>query len=213
MSVEEPAAGDGRGEAAVPVSAAEFKRALGRFGSGVVVLTLLDSDDAELGTRDDLGMTATAFTSVSVEPPLVLVAVAAESYLTEVLERQDRWAVTILGYGQKQIAGRFALPGRPSARILLEGLGHHRGERTGAMIPEGGLAALECRTDRLVPAGDHMLAIGEVLGIDYVSSGGSSHSGVPDAGAAGGGSGGSADDKPAGSALIHFAGRYHRLDP
>lgn len=204
MSVEGPAAEDGSGEGAVLVSAAEFKHALGRFASGVVVLTLLDGEDEELGTRDDLGMTATAFTSVSVEPPLVLVGVAAESYLTEVLERQDRWAITILGHGQKQIAGRFALPGRPSARILLGGLAHHRGPRTGAMIPDGGLAALECRTHRLVSTGDHMLAIGEVLGIDYVSGAGDSAGGI---------SGGGADAKRAGSALIHFAGRYHRLDP
>lgn len=173
------------------VTAAEFKQALGRFASGVVVLTVLDSEDEELGTRDDLGMTATAFTSVSVDPPQVLVGVGAESYFSEVLHRQEDWAVTLLTHAQKQIAGRFAMPGRPSARILLGGLAYHRGRHTGAMIPDEGLAALECRSRQLVPAGDHLLAIAEIVAVDYV---------------AGGEDG---DRLPA--ALVHYGGRYHRL--
>lgn len=175
---------------ASPVTGAEFKRVMGRFATGVVVLTVLDSQDEELGTRDDLGMTATAFTSVSVDPPLVLVGVSADSYLTEVLERQDRWAITVLAHAQKQIAGRFAMPGRPSARILLGGVSNHRGPHTGAMIPDGGVAALECATHQRVHAGDHVLVIGEVLGIDYVS--------------------GEAAERPP-AALVHYGRHYHRL--
>lgn len=173
-------------------SAEEFKAALGRFASGVVVLTVLDVQDEELGTRDDLGMTATAFTSVSVEPPLVLVGIAAESYLAEVMQRQNRWAVTLLAHGQKYIAGRFAMPGRPSGRVLLGGVSHHRGPHTGAIIPDGGLAALECHTHQLVPAGDHTLAVGETLAVDYLAG--------EDA----------AGDR---AGLVRFAGRYHRIDP
>lgn len=189
---DEPAGAEPPVPPVPPVSAAEFKRAVGRFATGVVVLTVLDSLDEELGTRDDLGMTATAFTSVSVEPPLVLVGVSADSYLTEVLERQDRWAVTLLAHAQKQIAGRFAMPGRPSARILLGGVAHHRGACTGAMIPEGGLAALECATHQRVYAGDHMLVIGEVLGVDYVSGSETAPERAP-------------------AALVHYGRHYHRL--
>ena len=171
------------------VTAARFKQGVGRFASGVVVLTVRDSEDEELGTRDDVGMTATAFMSVSVDPPLVLVGVGAESYFTEVLQRQDRWAVTVLAHGQKHIAGRFAVPGRPSSRILLAGVPHHRGTHTDAMVVDGGVAALECRTHQLVPAGDHTLAIGEVLAVDYPT-----------------------DEQGAPAALVHYAGRYHPLD-
>lgn len=174
------------------VNATDFKAAVGRFASGVVVLTVRDVADEDLGTRDDVGMTATAFASVSIDPPLVLVGVGAESYLSEVLARQEDWAVTVLGHAQKAIAGRFAMPGRPSVRILLGGVAHHRGARTDAMIVDGGLAALECRTHQLVPAGDHLLVIGEVLAVDY---------------GAGEGDGGGLPP-----ALVHFGGRYHRLN-
>lgn len=182
------------------VAASEFKRALARFPSGVVVLTVRDVSDEELGTRDDLGITATAFSSVSLDPPLVLVGIAAESYLAEVVARQDRWAVTFLAHAQKQIAGRFAMPGRPSARILLGGVPNHRGRHSDAMIVDGGLAALECRTHQLVPAGDHVLVLGEVVEVDYL---GDASGAVPP---------GDVTSGP-GAALVHYAGRYHRLDP
>lgn len=189
-------AGSGTGDRQGPdgegqhVPAGAFKEAVGRFASGVVILSIRDAADEELGTRDDIGMTATAFMSVSVDPPLVQVGVDAESYVTEVLERQDRWAVMLLAHEQKHIAGRFALPGRPSSRVLLAGEAHHRGAYSDAMIVDGGVAALECRTHQLVEAGDHVLAIGRVLAIDSVTQTGSGRS-------------------PA--ALVHYAGRYHRV--
>ncbi|MGH3376092.1 MAG: flavin reductase family protein, partial [Actinoallomurus sp.] len=90
------------------VSPGDFTDALAAFGTGVVVVTVREG-------RDDIGTTLTAFASVSVEPPMVLVAVAAESYLCEVLGRCDRWAATVLSAAQRAIAGRFAVAGRPSA--------------------------------------------------------------------------------------------------
>lgn len=177
---------------AAAVSPETLKWVAGRYPSGVVLLTVRDAQDDDLGTRDDLGMTATAFTSVSVDPPLVLIGVGEESYFTEVLGRQDEWAVTVLAHAQKHIAGRFAVPGRPSARVLLGGVAHHRGPRSDAMIVDGGVAALECRTHQLVPAGDHVLAIGEVTRVDYP---------VEPAGA---------DGQPT-PPLVHFRGSYHRL--
>lgn len=138
-----------------------MKEALGRFATGVVVLTVHED-------RDDIGMTATAFASVSLEPPLILVGLSTASYVAEVLRRRDTWAVSLLAGDQKHVAGRFAVAGRPSGRLLLATLPHHRGPRTGALIVERGLAALECRTRRLVPAGDHTLVLGDVLGVDYM---------------------------------------------
>lgn len=139
---------------------AEFTEALSGFATGVVLVTVRDG-------RDDIGTTATAFASVSLEPPMVVVSIAAESYLSEVLHRQDRWAATIVDAGQRALAGRFAAEGRPSARLLLAGVPHHRGPGSGALIAEGGLAALECETRQRVPAGDHVLFIAEVLAVDY----------------------------------------------
>ena len=136
-----------------------FADAVAGFATGVVVLTVRDG-------RDDLGTTVTSFTSVSLDPPTVLAGVAASSYLAEVLGRQRRWAATVLAAGQRALAGRFAAAGRPSARILLASEPHHRGERSGALIPARGVAALECETRQTVEAADHVLFVAEVLAAD-----------------------------------------------
>ena len=86
------------------------------------------------------------------------------SYPAELLGRVDRFAVTVLAAGQRMLAGRFAAAGRPGARLLLDGVPHQRGARSGALIPEGGLAALECEASQRIPAGDHLLVIAAVLG-------------------------------------------------
>jgi flavin reductase (DIM6/NTAB) family NADH-FMN oxidoreductase RutF len=137
----------------------DFTDALAAFASGVVVVTVRNG-------RDDIGTTLTAFSSVSLDPPMVVAAVTAESYLAEVLD--DRWAVTVLSAGQRAIAGRFASAGRPSARILIASVPHHRGPNSGALIMNEGRAALECETRQRVPAGDHVLFIADVLSVDYV---------------------------------------------
>lgn len=141
----------------------DFTDALAAFGTGVVVVTVREG-------RDDIGTTLTAFSSVSLEPPMVLIAVAAESYLCEVLGRCDHWAATVLSAGQRAIAGRFASAGRPSARLLIASVPHHRGEVSGALIVDDGRAALECETRQRVPAGDHVMFVAEVRSVDYVAA-------------------------------------------
>ncbi|GGQ09198.1 flavin reductase (DIM6/NTAB) family NADH-FMN oxidoreductase RutF [Actinomadura coerulea] len=130
----------------------------------MVVLTVRDG-------RDDLGTTITSFMSVSLDPPMVLASVASSSYLTEVLGRCPRWAATILSADQRALAGRFAAEGRPSARILLASEPHHRGEHSGALVPDAGVSALECETRQTVEAGDHTLFVAEAVSTDYVSAG------------------------------------------
>ncbi|MQY03206.1 flavin reductase family protein [Actinomadura macrotermitis] len=119
--------------------------------------------------RDDLGTTVTSFMSVSLEPPMVLAGVATGSYLSEVLGRRDRWAATVLSSEQKAIAGRFAAAGRPGANLLLASAPHHRGPLSDALIPDDGLAALECRTRQRIEAGDHTLFVAEVESADYIA--------------------------------------------
>ena len=94
----------------------------------------------------------------------MLVSLIATSYPAELLGRPDRFAVTVLAAAQRALAGRFAASGRPGARLLLDGVPHRRGALSGALIPDGGLAALECEVTRRVDAGDHLLVIARVAG-------------------------------------------------
>src|ERR1700719_630171 len=94
-------------------SGERLAEALSVFASGVTLVTVADG-------RDDVGTTVSAVCPVSLEPPLVLVSLIADSYPAELLGRLDRFAVTILSAGQRALAGRFAVAGRPGARLLLE---------------------------------------------------------------------------------------------
>ena len=140
--------------------------ALSAWASGVSLVTIADD-------RDDIGTTVSAFCPVSLDPPLVLVSLLAESYPAEVLSRPSlpaqRFAVTLLSSAQRVLAGRFAVSGRPSARLALDDVPHSRGASSGALIPADGLAALECSVSRRVPAGDHLLVISAVENVAYLA--------------------------------------------
>ncbi|TJZ52856.1 flavin reductase family protein [Streptomyces piniterrae] len=143
------------------VSEEEFRAALSRLAAGVVLITAHDPEDGPSG--EDVGMTATAFLSVSLDPPLVMVSVRNDSRMDDLLADQPLWAVSVLSEKQRQIAGRFAMKGRISDRLLFEGIPHVRGEAAGAPLIGGALATLECRTEQRMVAGDHTLVIGRVL--------------------------------------------------
>ncbi|MHC3469133.1 flavin reductase family protein [Streptomyces sp. 7R007] len=171
------------------VSNDEFRAAMSRLAAGVVLVTAqeppLDPDDPSAPAGEDVGMTATAFMSVSLDPPLVLVSLRTGSRMDDLLDEQPLWAVSVLSESQRHIAGRFAMKGRISDRLLFEDIPYVRGIHSGAPLVGGALATLECRTEQRVPAGDHTLVIGRVLG-----------AGVP-----------SADGGP----LTYFRGRYRQL--
>jgi flavin reductase (DIM6/NTAB) family NADH-FMN oxidoreductase RutF len=139
------------------------------WAGAVTLVTVADG-------RDDIGATVSSFSPVSAEPPLVLVSLMSGSYPAELFSRPDepvtRFAVTLLAAGQRVLAGRFAASGRPAARLMLDDVPHRRGPGSGALIPEGGLAALECAAERLVTAGDHILVIAGVTGLVYVAGSG-----------------------------------------
>jgi len=126
--------------------------------------------------RDDVGATVSAFCPVSSDPPLVLVSLMTGSYLAEVFGREDSravaFAVVVLAAGQRMLSGRFAAAGRPGARLMLGDVPHRRGAVSGALIVEGGLAALECSAEQRIPAGDHLLVIARVTDIPYVTESG-----------------------------------------
>ncbi|MEW2046839.1 flavin reductase family protein [Streptomyces sp. NPDC005476] len=149
------------------VSNDEFRAAMSRLADGVVLVTArepsLDPDDPGAPDGEDVGMTATAFMSVSLDPPLVLVGLRTGSRMDDLLDEQPSWAVSVLSENQRHIAGRFAMKGRISDRLLFEDLPYERGETSGAPLVGGALATLECRTEQRVVAGDHTLVIGRVL--------------------------------------------------
>ena len=148
----------------MPVDAAEYAAALRQYAAGVVLMTVRDD-------IDDVGTTVTSMMSVSADPPLIAVGLAAEGYPREVLESIGSCAVNVLTAGQAIVASRFASAGRPSARHLLETVPWHRAVHSGAIVLEGALTALDCRLDSVVPAGDHVLALLRVEAVPVLGDG------------------------------------------
>lgn len=158
---EQPPSEQPRSEQPTEATPEEFRAALGQLASGVVLVAAHDPEEGARG--EDIGMTATAFLSVSLEPPLVLISVRAGSRMDEVLERVDHWAVSVLAADQRTTAARFAMRGRVSDKLLFAEVPHRRGDASGAPVVDGALAAVECRTEQRIAAGDHTLVIGRVL--------------------------------------------------
>lgn len=129
----------------------QFRKALSRFAAGVTVVTTV----AEDGTP--AGLTATAFTSVSLQPPLVLVCVDARAESLEPLRRSRVFAVNFLDETQEEISARFAVSGGDK----FGGLKTRRGV-TGAPVLDGALGYVDCRTTDVHEAGDHFIFVGEV---------------------------------------------------
>ncbi|WP_448624712.1 flavin reductase family protein [Geodermatophilus sp. URMC 64] len=146
----------------MPVDADEFAAALRQYAAGVCLLTLQDD-------IDDVGTTVSSVMSVSAVPPLIAVGLAADGYPAELLGEVGRCAVTVLAAEHAIVASRFSSAGRPSARHLLESVPWTRAAGSGAIVLRDGLAALDCRVDRLVEAGDHLLAVLEVEAVPVLN--------------------------------------------
>ncbi len=146
------------------VHPSEFAAALGQYASGVCLLTVRDG-------IDDVGTTVSSVMSVSADPPLVAVGLTAGGYPVEVLEEVGRCGLTVLAAEHAIVASRFASAGRPSARHLLESVPWSRAPASEAIVLDGGLAALDCRLDRLIEAGDHVLALLAIEDVLSVATG------------------------------------------
>ena len=136
---------------------AAFRQTLGRFPTGVCVVTCL-------ADGHDHAMTANSLTSVSLEPLLVLVCVETETRFHEAVLSAGEWAVSVLTAAARPAAAWLATRGRPLAG-QLDPVAHHRGRHTGAALLDDALAWLEVRTVAVHPAGDHSIVVGEVLGL------------------------------------------------
>lgn len=131
-----------------------FRRAMGRFATGVTVITTRLGDDLH-------GMTANAVTSLSLDPMMVLVCVDKTADTHDILSKAGVFAVNILNRDQAEISDRFAKKEFDGAHGLDQIA--HGFAVTGSPIIDGAIAYLDCRTTMEHHGGDHTIFIGEVL--------------------------------------------------
>lgn len=129
----------------------EFRAALGRFASGVTVVTTLDAE------RRPQGLTVSAFSSVSLDPPLVLVCIEKGTRTHDALSRSGVFVVNLLAEDQEEVSRRFA----SRAADKFAGLDYAEGA-VGAPVLPGVLGNVECRVRQTCDGGDHTIFVGEV---------------------------------------------------
>ncbi|MBO6933750.1 MAG: flavin reductase family protein [Deltaproteobacteria bacterium] len=134
------------------VDAEAFKAAMRTWASGVTILTSVADGQIH-------GMTVSAFSSVSAQPPLVLVCANQASFTHEVIEVSQVFGVNVLAAGQEEISNRFAMG---DAAHRFEGVPWTAGS-TGTPLLDGALCNLECRVRNSYREGTHTIYIGEVM--------------------------------------------------
>jgi flavin reductase (DIM6/NTAB) family NADH-FMN oxidoreductase RutF len=130
-----------------------LKQAMRVYPQGVTVATTI-------GPAGPTGLTVSSFTSVSLEPPLVLISIAKGSAMHDLFSDAKVYAINFLADDQKSVSDRFA--GRTSAKDRFEGLRFTNGA-TGSPIIEGARVAIECRSWQVYEGGDHSILVGEVV--------------------------------------------------
>lgn len=133
------------------VDQSTFRSVLGRFATGVTIVTALDK------RKRDVGMTVSAFASVSLDPPLVLFCVDHSASVYSTLSKTSHFIANILSDGQEALARRFA----DSDANRFEGVGYERGQN-GAAVLFDVLGYIECEVVVRHEAGDHDVIIGRV---------------------------------------------------
>lgn len=175
MTGATPAAGDQDPHPAV--DPAGFRQAAGQFATGILVVS---------ATLDGVPhcMTVSAFTSVSLDPLLVLFCAEKIARFHEAVLAAGSWAVSVLDEDSEKLSRWLATRGRP-LQDQLAGVAWHPGPLTGAPILDDALSAFECRTTAVHDGGDHSIIVGEVIGVTPPRTGG----------------------RP----LLFYASQYHRL--
>ena len=136
--------------------AKEYRRALGQFPTGVTVVSTTNSEGKPIG------ITASSFNSVSMQPPLVLWSVRRSTYCASVFEAAEFFVVNVLGKQQVEISNGCASP----VADRFEGINHRPGS-LGCPVIADTAAHFECRTWNLYDGGDHLIVVGEVLDFRY----------------------------------------------
>jgi flavin reductase len=152
-----------------------LRRAFGQFATGITIVSVL-------GPSGPHGMTANSFTSVSLDPPLLLVSVDLRRRAHPLLEQAERFTVSVLSHEHRWLSDRFA-SGKLPLHKQFEGVPHHL-TADGIPLIAGALAHFVCRRYAQYPGGDHTLFLGLIEQLDH------------------------APDTPP---LVYFGGRYHEL--
>jgi flavin reductase (DIM6/NTAB) family NADH-FMN oxidoreductase RutF len=135
------------------VDAAQFRQLLGRFATGVTIITITTP-----GGRL-LGMTANSVSSVSLCPPLLSVCVDRDAEMHDAILQVDQFAVNVLSSSQETLARRFA----DKHEDRFDGIGYHM-TPDGLILLGGALAHIECQRHADYPGGDHTILVGRVTG-------------------------------------------------
>ncbi|MFT4033974.1 MAG: flavin reductase [Patulibacter sp.] len=157
--------------------ATELRRAMGRFATGVTVITARDDDARPAGT------TVSAVSSLSLDPPLLLICLDRRSQTLKAVRDHDAFAVNVLGAHHRPLSDAFA---RSANSTAWDGVSHRDG-RTGSPLLDDAHVALDCRVERIADGGDHEIVIGRIVEIHHPSD--------------------DADHEP----LLFYGGRYARL--
>jgi flavin reductase (DIM6/NTAB) family NADH-FMN oxidoreductase RutF len=134
------------------VTSEEFRHACGRFATGVTVASVLDSQGAPHG------LTVSSFTSVSLDPPLILICLGHAVSAIHHFRAATHFGINVLAENQRALSDRFARKGHDR----FDGVPWQPG-RTGVPLIPGVLAAIECAVHRIVPMGDHDILVGEMV--------------------------------------------------
>jgi flavin reductase (DIM6/NTAB) family NADH-FMN oxidoreductase RutF len=152
-----------------------YRQAMGNWGTGVTIVTTTDPEGVPYG------LTVSSFTSVSLEPPLILVCLDNRLSGFALFQNSKTFGVSILADSQEDVSRVFAKKGaeRPASLYAMG--------KTGVPLIRGALVGLECKVINAYPGGDHTIFLGEPESIDFMAAEGGA--------------------KP----LLYFRGRYERL--
>lgn len=135
-----------------PVTSEEFRRACGRFATGVTIASVLDANGAPHG------LTVNSFTGVSLNPPLILICLGHAVTTIDAFRSSRHFGINVLAEDQQALSDRFARKGEDR----FDGLEWYRGESGVPLLP-GVLAAIECRVHQRFTSGDHDIFVGEMI--------------------------------------------------
>ena len=134
------------------IDGAKFRHVLGHFLTGVTIITAIDAE-----TGGPLGLAASSFTSVSMDPPLVLFCAGKSSSTWPKISASGHYCVNILGHDHEHLSRQFSSKGDKFA-----GVNWHIGP-SGSPIIDEALAYIDCKIHQEVDGGDHVIAVGRVL--------------------------------------------------
>jgi flavin reductase (DIM6/NTAB) family NADH-FMN oxidoreductase RutF len=135
------------------IDPSQFRQLLGRFATGVTILTTKTAEG------QPLGMTANSLSSVSLHPPLISVCVDREAEMHDVILQAPEFVVNVLASPQEVLARRFS----DKHEDRFDGIGYHLSPE-GLILLDGALAHVVCERGATYPAGDHTIVLGRVVG-------------------------------------------------